>query len=128
MKNLKFLWANGLLLLVSCGFSYAQDALASSEPHLMKTYLIEREIPNAGELSAQQLKEISQKSCSVLQEMGPEIQWLQSYVTEDKIYCLYRAESKELIMEHANKGGFPANKITELSTQISPETASLKLQ
>ena len=127
MKNLKLLWANGLLLLVSCAFGYGQD-VASAEPHIMKTYLIEREIPNAGELSAQQLKEISQKSCSVLQEMGPEIQWLQSYVTEDKIYCLYRAESKELIMEHANKGGFPANKITELSTQISPETASLKLQ
>jgi len=127
MKNLKLLWALGLPVLLSCTFGFGQE-VATSEPHVMKTYLIEREIPGAGLLTAQQLKEISQKSCSVLQEMGPEIQWLQSYVTEDKIYCLYRAENKEIIMEHANKGGFPANKISELSTQISPETASLKLE
>lgn len=116
------------LLLFACGtLAFAQQETSSGEP-LLKTYLVEREIPDAGMLTAQQLKEISQKSCSVLQEMGPEIQWLHSYVTEDKIYCLYRAENKEAIAQHASKGGFPANKITELSTQISPETASLKLQ
>jgi len=127
MKNVNLLRTMGLLILVSCAFSYGQET-ASSDAHVMKTYLIERDIPDAGLLTAQQLKEISQKSCSVLHEMGPEIQWLQSYVTEDKIYCLYRAENKEAIMEHARKGGFPANKISELSAQISPETASLKLQ
>jgi len=127
MKNLKILWALALPIMVSCTFSYGQAA-APAEPHVLKTYLIEREIPGAGQFTAQQLQEISQKSCSVLQEMGPEIQWLQSYVTEDKIYCIYRAESKEAILEHASKGGFPANKISELSTQISPETATLKLQ
>ncbi len=127
MKNLKILWALALPILFSCTFSYGQ-ATTPAEPHVLKTYLIEREIPGAGQFTAQQLQEISQKSCSVLQEMGPEIQWLQSYVTEDKIYCIYRAESKEAILEHASKGGFPANKISELSTQISPETATLKLQ
>jgi hypothetical protein len=89
----------------------------------MKTYLIERNIPDAGKLAANQLKAISKKSCSVLKEMGPQIQWIQSYVTGDKIFCVYKAENEELIREHAKKGGFPANKITEISTQISPATA-----
>ena len=89
----------------------------------MKTYLIERDIPGAGKLTPEQLKAISQKSCSVLKEMGPEIQWIQSYVTGDKIFCVYKAENEELIREHAKKGGFPANKITEVSTEISPATA-----
>lgn len=89
----------------------------------MKTYVIERDIPNAGKLTAEQLKEISQKSCSVLKEMGPKIEWIQSYVTENKIYCIYKAESKELIAEHAKKGGFPANQISEVSAGISPATA-----
>jgi hypothetical protein len=89
----------------------------------MKTYLIERDIPGAGKLTSEQLKAISQKSCGVLKEMGPQIQWIQSYVTGDKIFCVYKAENEELIKEHAKKGGFPANKITEVSTQISPATA-----
>ncbi|HLY71675.1 MAG TPA: DUF4242 domain-containing protein [Puia sp.] len=89
----------------------------------MKTYLIERDIPDAGKLTPEQLKSISQKSCSVLKEMGPQIQWIQSYVTGDKIYCVYKAENEELIREHAKKGGFPANVITEISTVISPATA-----
>lgn len=89
----------------------------------MKTYLIERDIPNAGNLNAEQLKAISQKSCSVLKEMGPKIQWIQSYVTGDKIYCVYKAENEELIREHAKKGGFPANYIMEISSVISPATA-----
>jgi uncharacterized FlgJ-related protein len=89
----------------------------------MKTYLIEREIPGAGKLTPEQLKGISQKSCSVLTEMGPKIEWVQSYVTGDKIYCIYKAENEELIREHAKKGGFPANTIVEIGSVISPETA-----
>ena len=89
----------------------------------MKTYLIEREIPDAGKLTPEQLKAISQKSCAVLKEMGPRIQWLQSYVTGNKIYCIYKAENAELIREHAKKGGFPANSIVEVPSVISPATA-----
>lgn len=89
----------------------------------MKTYLIEREIPDAGKFTAEQLKGISQKSCSVLTEMGPDIQWLQSYVTGNKIYCIYKAKSEALIREHAKKGGFPANTIVEVGNVISPATA-----
>jgi len=90
----------------------------------MKTYLIERDIPGAGKLTAEQLKAISQTSCTVLKEMGPKIQWIQSYVTGDKIYCVYKAENEELIREHAKKGGFPANFIMEISSVISPATAN----
>jgi len=90
----------------------------------MKTYLIEREIPNAGKLTAAELKSISQTSCSVLKQMGPKIQWVQSYVTGNKIYCVYKAESEDLIREHAKKGGFPANTIVEIGTVISPATAT----
>jgi hypothetical protein len=90
----------------------------------MKTYVIEREIPNAGKLTAEQLKGISQTSCSVLKEMGPSIQWIQSYVTGNKIYCIYKAQNEELIKEHAKKGGFPANSINEVATIISPATAT----
>ena len=89
----------------------------------MKTYIIEREIPGASKLTAEQLKAISQTSCGVLKEMGPKIQWIQSYVTGDKIYCIYKAENEELIREHAKKGGFPANTIIEVGTIISPATA-----
>ena len=91
----------------------------------MKTYVIERNIPGAGELTAEQLKGISQTSCSVLKEMGPKIEWQQSYVTGDKVYCVYKAENKELIEEHAKKGGFPANSISEVATVICPATAEL---
>ena len=89
----------------------------------MKTYVIEREIPGAGKLTPAELKSISQKSCGVLKEMGPKIQWLHSYVTGDKIYCIYKAENEELVREHAKKGGFPANSVAEVSTIISPATA-----
>ena len=89
----------------------------------LHTYVIERNIPGAGKLSAAELKTISQTSCSVLKEMGPKIQWIQSYVTGDKIYCIYKAESIELVQEHAKRGGFPANSIAEVATIISPETA-----
>jgi cell division inhibitor SulA len=89
----------------------------------MPKFVIEREIPGAGNLSAAELQGISQKSCSVLQNMGPQIQWVQSYVTADKIYCVYIAPNEELIREHATQGGFPANRISEIKTVIDPTTA-----
>ncbi|NCO64555.1 MAG: DUF4242 domain-containing protein [Flavobacteriales bacterium] len=90
----------------------------------MKTYLIERNIPNAGHLTPAELKGISQTSCSVIEDMGSvKIQWLHSYVTDDKVFCVYKAVDKEAIYEHAQKGGFPVNAIRELSTIINPETA-----
>ena len=89
----------------------------------MPKYVIEREIPGAGKLTQQQLKNISQTSCRVLQNLGPEINWVQSYVTEDKIYCVYIAPNKEMILEHAKQGGFPANSVSEVSTIIDPTTS-----
>ncbi|HZH37957.1 MAG TPA: DUF4242 domain-containing protein [Flavisolibacter sp.] len=89
----------------------------------MPRYVIERELPGAGNLSAEQLQAISQKSCSVLNELGPRIQWVESYVTEDKIFCIYQAPDKEVIRRHAEMGGFPANRIEEIRNVISPVTA-----
>ena len=89
----------------------------------MPKYVIEREIPGAGNLSPQELQRISQKSCSVLQNLGPQIQWVESYVTPDKIYCVYIAPSEDMIRAHAQQGGFPANKISEIKTVIDPTTA-----
>jgi hypothetical protein len=101
----------------------ATDNSKTNKSSTMKTYLIERDIPDAGKLTPDQLKSISQKSCSVLKDMGPQIEWIQSYVTGNKIFCVYKAENEDLIREHAKKGGFPANVITEISTVISPATA-----
>lgn len=89
----------------------------------MPRYVIERELPGAGNLSQEELQAISQKSCSVLEEMGTRIQWVESFVTEDKIYCIYTAPNKQMILEHANRGGFPANRIEEIKNVISPVTA-----
>jgi hypothetical protein len=89
----------------------------------MPKYVIEREIPGAGKLSSQELKGISQKSCGVLSKMGPQIQWLQSYVTGDKIYCVYIAPNEEMVREHAKQGGFPANRVSEVASVIDPTTA-----
>ena len=89
----------------------------------MPKYLIEREIPGAGKFSAKDLQAISQKSCGVLREMGSRIQWLHSYVTDDKVYCVYIAPNEAAIREHAAKGGFPANRVSEVSTIIDPATA-----
>jgi len=86
-------------------------------------YVIEREIHNAGQLSAEELQAISQKSCKVLNRMGPRIQWVQSYVTGDKVYCVYIAPSDEMIRQHAQEGGFPANRISEVKAVIDPTTA-----
>ncbi|HZI24166.1 MAG TPA: DUF4242 domain-containing protein [Chryseolinea sp.] len=93
----------------------------------MKTYVIEREIPNAGNLTAEELQGISQKSCSVLKELGPDIEWVQSYVTDNKIFCIYKAENEEILRTHAMKGGFPINSVHLLSTTISPATATAAL-
>jgi hypothetical protein len=86
-------------------------------------YVIEREIPGAGNLKPQELQAISQKSCSVLRNLGPQVQWLHSYVTQDKIYCVYIAPDENSIREHARQGGFPANRISEIRTTIDPTTA-----
>lgn len=89
----------------------------------MPKYLIEREIPGAGKLTPQDLQGIAQTSCGVLKNMGPQIQWVQSYVTADKVYCVYIAENEELIKKHAKEGGFPANLISEITTIIDPTTS-----
>jgi len=89
----------------------------------MPKYVIERNIPNAGKLSAQELHGIAQKSCGVLSKLGPQIQWVQSYVTNDKIYCVYVAPNEQMVREHAKQGGFPANSIARVMTVIDPTTA-----
>jgi hypothetical protein len=89
----------------------------------MPKFVIEREIPGAGKLTPEQLQGISQTSCGVLREMGPQIQWLQSYVTDDKIYCVYIAPDEATVRKHAEKGGFPANKVSQVRTVIDPTTA-----
>lgn len=123
MKTIKL-----ILVIIVFTLNYAQaqkteNQTSSKNNDAMKTYVIERVIPGAGDLTAEQLKGISQTSCKVLNEMGPKIVWQQSYVTGDKVYCVYKAENKELIEEHAKKGGFPANSINEVATVISPATA-----
>jgi hypothetical protein len=105
--------------------SYYSFESSNLKTRIMKSYVIERSIPGAGSLTAEQLKQISQASCTVLNEMGSSIQWRHSYVTGDKIYCIYKAENKSLIEEHAQKGGFPANTINEVATVINPATAEL---
>ena len=117
------------LLILMCAlpaWSQKRQKEKAGQASAMKTYVIEREIPGAGKLIAEELKGISQTSCNVLDEMGPSIKWLHSYVTENKVYCVYQATDKELIRKHAEKGGFPVNSISELSTQISPATAKRK--
>jgi hypothetical protein len=89
----------------------------------MPKYIIEREIPGAGALTSQDLQGISQKSCSVLSALGPSIQWLESYVTDDKVYCVYIAPDEATVRAHAEQGGFPANRISEIKTIIDPTTA-----
>jgi len=89
----------------------------------MPKYIIEREIPGAGGLSAEQLKSISQTSCGVLSNMGPQIQWVNSFVTADKIYCVYIAPNEAMVREHASLGGFPANSVSEVFANIDPTTA-----
>lgn len=89
----------------------------------MPKYVIEREVPGAGKLTAEQLKGISQTSCVVLEKMGPQIQWIHSYLTDDKIYCIYIAPDEEMVREHAKQGGFPANSVSQVATMIDPTTS-----
>jgi hypothetical protein len=91
----------------------------------MPRFVIERDIPGAGKLSSQELRAISQKSCSVLNSLGPQIQWVNSYVTDDKVYCVYIAPSEEMVREHARKGGFPANRVSAVRSLIDPTTAEV---
>ena|SRR5688500_13769550 len=107
-------------------FGLAATAQTTSQTQTtkeMKTYLIEREIPDAGKFTAADLKAISQTSCGVLDAMGPSIKWLQSYVVDNHIYCVYQAENEDLVREHGAKGGFPVTNIMEVSATISPATA-----
>jgi len=123
MKTIKLIL---ILTLITTNYALGQEnqnLVLTKNNNTMKSYVIERIIPGAGDLTAEQLKGISQTSCTVLKEMGPKIEWQHSYVTGDKVYCVYNAESKTLIEEHAKKGGFPANSISEVTTTISPATA-----
>jgi hypothetical protein len=133
MKTMTTLKLLVLLLMVSSTITFAQTASATKpenkktmETKKMNTYVIEREIPNAGKLTAPELKGISQTSCSVLTELGPGIEWVHSYVTDNKIFCIYKAENEDILREHAKKGGFPINSISLVSTMISPATATAK--
>lgn len=130
MKHITHQLSFLFIMLLFAGYtSMAQTATPINQPQtkketVMKTYLIERDIPGAGKLNAEELKGISQKSCSVLKEMGPKIEWIHSYVNGNKIHCIYKAENEELLREHAEKGGFPITSITEIASIISPKTAN----
>lgn len=112
-----------LFIFVALNHVSAQASAKPKTEPILKTYLIERDIPGAGSLSNTDLKGISQKSCTVIKELGPKIQWMHSYVTGNKIFCVYKAENETLLREHAKKGGFPITSITEINTTISPATA-----
>ncbi len=121
MKLLHLLLPLGVL---SLGFAaHAAEVRPESLPAGQHMYVIEREIPDAGKLTPDELKGIAQKSCAVIRGIGPQIQWIHSYVTGQKVYCVYLAPDEETIREHARRGGFPANKISEVKTIISPQTA-----
>ena len=120
MKSLMNVRHLALAFFLLAGFAtHAQN----SKQQEMKTYLIEREIPDAGKFTPADLKGISQKSCGVLDELGPQIKWLHSYVVSNKIYCVYQAANEDLIREHGAKGGFPVTNIMEIGATISPATA-----
>jgi hypothetical protein len=89
----------------------------------MPKYVIEREFPGAGNLTAEQLQAIAQKSCAVIRDLGPHVQWMHSYVSDDKIYCVYIAPNEELVREHAQRGGFPVNRVSRVTSMIDPTTA-----
>ncbi len=115
-----------LLLASLLGVITSASALANSTPAPTagrNLYVIERNIPAAGKLTPEQLRDISRTSCGVLKDLGPEIQWVQSYVTGDKIYCIYMAPNEEMIREHAKRGGFPADSVSKVANVISPKTA-----
>jgi hypothetical protein len=130
MKHITHQLSLLMIMLLFAGYtSMAQTSSSKKQDQTqkeitMKTYLIERDIPGAGKLNADELKGISQKSCSVLKDMGPKIEWIHSYVNGNKIHCIYKAENEELLREHAKKGGFPITSITEVNSIISPATAN----
>jgi len=128
MKSIQLSKTLVVLAIVASTSSIAQGVNTNTKNNdktiVLKTYVIEREIPNAGKLGLEKLKGISQKSNKVIAEMGPNIKWLHSYVTDDKVYCVYQAKNKESIEKHAQKGGFPVNNIQELSVKIDPKTAN----
>ena len=129
-NKVKLMLIAGLLLISGALSAQGQEVIyakmAKTETYqkqkAMKTYLIEREIAEAGKLTPEQLKGISQKSNSIVADMGPGIEWVHSYVTDNKVYCVYKAQNEQQIRDHAEKGGFPVNNISELSTVIDPET------
>jgi len=125
MKNslLKSLLLSCLTLVAATATFAKEQPKPESLPAGLNMYVIERDMPAVGKLTPAELKAASQKSCSVLKELGPQITWIHSYVTGDKLYCVYLAPNEELVREHARKGGFPANSISRVSTIISPQTA-----
>ena len=126
MKNslVKSLFVSSVTLLLASTVALAIDTpKPETLPAGQHLYVIEREMPGVGKLTPAELKAASQKSCGVLHKLGPQIQWVQSYVTGDKLYCIYLAPSAEMVREHAKLGGFPANSVNEVGTIISPKTA-----
>jgi len=119
----RFAFAAILFFAGITAMAQTNNNTTSKKEPAMKTYLIERDIPGASQLTANDLKGISQKSCGVLKEMGPKIKWMHSYVAGNKIYCVYQAQNEGLLREHAQKGGFPITNITEIASTISPTTA-----
>jgi hypothetical protein len=134
MKTAKTIFFTLAMLTLMSVSALAQNESASNnkkeksmKEKSMNTYVIEREIPDAGKLNAQQLQGISQTSCKVLKELGPGIEWVHSYVAGNKIYCIYKAENENILRTHAEKGGFPINSVSQVSTVISPATATAPL-
>jgi Protein of unknown function (DUF4242) len=124
ITQLRFLLFSFFMLATFTTMAQTETKSKKENEPQMKTYLIERDIPGAGQLTAVDLKGISQKSCSVITLIGPKIKWLHSYVTGNKIYCVYMAENEALLREHGKKGGFPVTNITEIATTIGPATAN----
>jgi hypothetical protein len=124
MKISKLLLVSVLSALLGSSALVAADVKPETLPKGQHMYVIERDMPGLSKLSPADLQAASQKSCSVLRNLGPDIQWLQSYVTGDKMYCVYLAPNAELVREHAKEGGFPANAVNEVTTIISPKTAT----
>ena len=123
--KLKSVWSlvvAGALLSLGSVSAVAAGPATAHKKKVMHTYVIERTIPGAGSFSKEKLRSISQTSNGVLKDMGPGIQWVDSFVTQDKVYCIYRAENEDLVREHAKRGGFPADKVSEVKTMISPAT------
>jgi len=122
MKLIKALFLPALSLLLSCA-ALANNVKPETLPKGQHMYVIERDMPGLGKLTPAELRGASQKSCGVLRDLGPEITWLHSYVTGDKLYCVYLAPNVEMVREHAKQGGFPATAVNEVSTIIGPKTA-----